>query len=210
MNSNYSKEACIESFLEAQAAESHGAKQVELCSRLDLDGCTPHLEDIKKTLHFTNLVIKVMIRPRGGSFVMTTEEISLMKDQIDQMKELQVHEVVYGMSSTDDRLDIDQIARLRDRAFPLPVTIHKAIDSSPEILEDLSKLLQLGGIKSVLTSGGQATAMEGQHMLRDMMSLTGDQIEIIPAGKITHDNVEVLHTLLQAKTYHGRRIVPLK
>ena len=210
MNLRYRKEACVESYVEAIATESYGVEQVELCSRLDLDGCTPHLEDIKKTLHYTDLWIKVMIRPRGGSFMMTPSEINLMTHQIDQMKELQVHEVVFGVTTDNHRLDIDKIGALRDRAYPLPVTIHKAIDHSPEILEDLSSLVQLGGIKSVLTSGGHATAKEGIQMLQEMMDTAGENLEIIPAGKITHENVDMLHSILKAKTYHGRRIVPLK
>lgn len=39
------KEACIESVAEGVAAYEQGAGRVELCSRLDLDGLTPSIED---------------------------------------------------------------------------------------------------------------------------------------------------------------------
>ena len=75
-------------------------------------------------------------------------------------------------------------------------------------MEDLEKLMELGGIKSVLTSGGHNTALAGQSVLRSMIEIAAD-IDIIPAGKITFQNIEDIHRSLNAKIYHGRRIVPL-
>ncbi len=209
MNPLYKNEACIENFEEACIAFNNGAHQIELCSRLDLDGCTPHHHDIINCLERLNMRVKVMIRPTAGSFVISTADIEAMKKEMITMKDLEVQEVVFGMTTVERRLDLDQIAALRDHAYPMEVTIHKAIDTSSDILADTDQLIKMGGIKSILSSGGRPTALEGLSTLREMIKLASDDIQIIPAGKITWENVNNIHELLQNNIYHGRRIVPL-
>ena len=209
MKSSYRKEACVENFEEASIAVDRGADQIELCSLLNLDGCTPLLYDVVRCLDQLDVHTKAMIRPSVGSlsFHPPIEIYQMMKDDIIAMKDYQVEEVVFGLTTSDHRLDLRRIAQLRDLAYPMSVTIHKAIDTSADILKDLHALKELGGIKSVLTSGGHPTAMEGSSVLKEMITIAGNEIEIIPAGKITPDNVEELHSALLASTYHGRKIV---
>ena len=204
----YTKEACIENFEEALLAQQHGAHQIELCSQLHLDGCTPPKDDVIRCLEELDIHTKVMIRPVAGSFAVTEEVYDQMKSEIIAMKNLGVQEVVFGLTRPDSRLDMNRITTLRDLAHSMDITIHKAIDTSVDILEDLEKLMELGGIKSVLTSGGHNTALAGQSVLRSMIEIAAD-IDIIPAGKITFQNIEDIHRSLNAKIYHGRRIVPL-
>lgn len=209
MKPSYRKEACVENFKEATVAVDRGADQIELCSLLHLDGCTPLLNDVARCLDQLEVHTKVMIRPSVGSmsFHLPVEIYQVMKDDIIAMKDYQVEEVVFGLTTSDHRLDLQRIAQLRDLAYPMAVTIHKAIDTSVDILSDLQALKELGGIKSVLTSGGHPTAAEGSSILKEMITIAGDEIEIIPAGKITPDNIEALHSTLLASTYHGRKIV---
>ena len=58
-----------------------------------------------------------------------------------------------------------------------------------------------------MTSGGKETAEEGLAILKSLVDLAGDKIEIMPAGKITDTNIEKLHDYLNARAYHGKRIV---
>jgi len=204
----YIKEACVGNFDEAMAAQRSGAGQIELCSHLELDGCTPYVEDVRACIEQLSIPTKVMIRPKAGPFQVTDETFMKMKQEISFMKELGVSLIVYGMTTPDDRLDISRIEQLRDHSYPMLITIHKAIDTSVAILEDLDALTQLGGIHSVLTSGGATTAQEGMDTLLQMKRLAGSRIEIVPAGKITEANVDHIHEQLGLKTYHGRRIVP--
>jgi len=204
---NYQLEGCVEDFAQARAMEVSGVHQVELCSRLDLDGCTPLIEDVTKCLSQLDILTKVMIRPYPGPFVFDASVFDVMKQEIREMKAIGVKEVVYGITTPDQRLDIQHIAHLRDLAYPMEITIHKAIDTCDNIVFAIEELVQLGGIKSVLTSGGAATAELGQAQLKKMIGLAAEQIEIIPAGKITPHNIRLLHQQLQATTYHGRRIV---
>ena len=66
---NIIKEACVESIKEAKAAELKNADRVELCSRLDLDGLTPHRSIIQETINSLTIPVKIMIRPKDGNFI---------------------------------------------------------------------------------------------------------------------------------------------
>lgn len=200
-------EACVETLKEAVSAEQNGAHRLELCSRLDLDGLTPDIELTKQVLEKVSIPVKVMIRTRGGDFVYSDEEIESMKNEISIFKMMGVQGVVFGMLMDDNNLNLDQIKQLAELASPLEVTIHKAIDETPDILSATIELIEIGNITSILSSGGASTAIKGKEILRKMIETTGASITIIPAGSITDSNLNQVHQLIRAREYHGRRIV---
>jgi len=104
-------------------------------------------------------------------------------------------------------LNIASITKLAQAAFPLKVVIHKAIDETPDIIQACQQLIQTRKISTILTSGGKENAEKGLSVLKTLIDLSADKIEIMPAGKITNTNIEKLNNHLKAKAYHGRRIV---
>lgn len=200
-------EACVESLAEAIQAEINGAHRLELCSRLDLDGFTPDLELTKQVLDRVKVPVKVMIRPKGGDFVYSDVEFEKMKDEINFFKTLNIQGVVFGILDETNHLNLKQIQSLADLAFPMEVTIHKAIDETPNILQSVSELLSVDHITSILTSGGSATAIEGKETIQQMINLAGKNLKIIPAGRITSENLNEVHHLIGSAEYHGRKIV---
>lgn len=200
-------EACVETLEEAVMAQKKGASRLELCSRLDLDGLSPSPELTKQVLQKVSTPVKVMIRPRGGDFIYSEEDLEAMKKEISLFKEMGVQGVVFGMLDRENKLNIVQIKQLADLALPLEVTIHKAIDETPEILSATTELMKVGSITSILTSGGAATAIKGKEMLKKMIQIAGTSLAIIPAGRITDSNLNEVHQLIGAREYHGRRIV---
>ena len=201
------KEACVETLPEALAAQRQGADRIELCSQLGLDGLTPSSKLIQETLSSLSIPAKVMIRPRGGSFVHSEEDLKTMEKEIDQCTYLGVTEVVLGVLDEKNEIDLEATARLAKRASPMKVTFHKAIDDTPNILAALEQLKSIPEVTSILTSGGEATALEGKNRLKEMIQLSGDQLTIIPAGRITDHNIDEVHASIGASEYHGRRIV---
>jgi len=200
-------EACVETLEEAIKAEENGAYRLELCSRLDLDGLTPDIELTKQVLEKVSIPIKVMIRPRGGDFVYSDSELEQMQKEIENFKKLKVQGVVFGMLDNENHLQLSQTRELAELASPLEVTFHKAIDETTDILSATAELMQIGDITSILTSGGAPTAIEGNEMLKRMIHTAGTSLTIIPAGRITNDNLSEVHQLIGAREYHGRRIV---
>ncbi len=201
------KEACVETFEEALRAEKNGADRIELCSDLKNDGLTPSFDLMGKTISGLNIPIMVMIRPRAGGFVYSEIEIKKMKSEIDLAKKAGASGIVLGLLTKDNKIDTKNTAILCEYAKPLPVTFHKAIDNMENPVHAVQILKRIHGIKRILTSGGQATALEGKNTLVKMIETAGKQIEIIVAGKVTDKNINALNRLTGANEFHGRKIV---
>ena len=201
------KEACVENLSEAIKAEKQGADRIELCANLDVGGTTPSFELIQEVKANLSIPIRVMIRPRGGDFCYSDSEVESMKLQIEECKKLNVEALVFGISNADRTLNIKRIKELANKAYPLKVVIHKAIDETPDIIQACKELIVTEQITTILTSGGEDTAEEALLILKILIDLAGNKIEIMPAGKITHKNVEKLHSFLKTRAYHGKLIV---
>mgnify|MGYP002795329726 CR=1 FL=1 len=85
--------------------------------------------------------------------------------------------------------------------------ITKPFDDTRDPLEGVRELEKMGGVDTILTSGGGATAAEGKEILKQMLNICNGSIELMPAGKITNSNLPELHAFLEARAYHGRNIV---
>ena len=201
------KEACVETFEEAILAEKKGADRIELCSRLDLDGLTPERKIIEKVLGALSIPIKIMIRPRAGNFSYNDQELNRMKEDILFCKDLNVQGVVFGILDQNKTIDMENMKYLCDTADNLEITFHKAIDQTDSIIDEIDRLLAIGSISSILTSGGAFDAQSGSRYLKKLTEKYQDIITIIPAGSITKNNIQELHQKIGAKEYHGRKIV---
>lgn len=200
------REKCIGSFLEALEAQELGAERVELCDNLTEGGTTPSYGTIKMVVEKLNIPVFVIIRPRGGDFYYTPEEIEIMKEDIKICKELGVKGVVIGALNRDNTINYEVIKEMIDLAKPMSITFHKAIDELENPVTEVKKLANLG-VNRILTSGTKETALEGKNILREMIKEAGEDIIIIVAGKVTKDNLNEISNLIPAKEYHGKKIV---
>lgn len=201
------KEACVETFEEAFLAGERGADRIELCSNLQEDGLTPSFELMQKACGELNIPVMVMARPRPGDFVFNEEEVELTKKDIDLAKKAGASGIVLGLLTQKGTIDVENTRLLAEYAYPLPVTFHKAIDELEDPVEGVKSLLNISNIKRILTSGGKATALEGQETIRKMIDLAGDQITILVAGKVLDSNLDEIREKTSAVEFHGRRIV---
>ena len=204
---NIVKEACVERLDEAILAEKNGANRIELCSRLDLDGLTPHRNMIKDVINSVKIPVKVMIRPRVGNFVYRDHELNVMKDDIVYCKRVNVSGIVFGVLKKDRTVDLIATRLLSDIASGLEITFHKAIDEVSSIFTELDRLRNIQAVTNILTSGGADSAMEGSDTLKEMVTRYKGQLTIIAAGKISEQNIVKVHELIGAQEYHGRKIV---
>lgn len=200
-------EACVETLEDALSAERRGANRIELCSALDQDGLTPSQELTKQCVQNLSIPVMAMVRPRGGNFVYTEEEISAMEAEIEFFKQSGVAGVVFGLLTESGDIDVENTSRLARLAMPLDVTFHKAIDYSNDILRSFQQLNSIDGITRVLTSGGMDTAWNGRNVLKQMQDLQGRRIKIIAAGKVLRDNREQIASFSGVSELHGKCIV---
>lgn len=200
------KEACVESFEKALEAQSNGANRIELCENLAVGGTTPSYGTVKICLEKLNIPIFPMIRARGGNFVYSKDEIEIMKEDIKIFKELGVKGVVLGCLTSDNKIDLELTKELVDLAYPMEVTFHKAIDEILNPLDYMDDLVNIG-IKRILTSGGEATALEGKDLINEMIKKSNGRLKIVVAGKVTKGNLNGLSNLISADEFHGKLIV---
>jgi len=213
-------EACVESLKEATLAAHSGAHRLEYCARLDLDGLTPSIQDVSKVIEQVQIPVKIMIRPRSGDFCYSHNDKTEISDSVQSMKSIGVQHYVYG-SIRNESLDLADITAVfrqicADHFKPQSFTIHKAIDTTSDVIEEVKKLMSSDLINeaqkincqlAILSSGGSDTAMRGHKTLKEMIRIAGNAIEIIAAGKITSMNLDQLVELVGAPAYHGRKIV---
>jgi copper homeostasis protein len=162
---------------------------------------------MKKTISNLKIPVMVMIRPRAGNFVYSEKEIGEMKSEIDLAKKAAAAGIVFGLLTSENKIDFKNTQILAEYASPLPVTFHKAIDELENPADGVTELLKIENVKRILTSGGLPTAFEGQATIREMINIAGDKIIILVAGKVLDSNVEEIREITGAKEFHGRRIV---
>ncbi len=206
-SSKYLKEACVDSLAQAVKAEAQGADRIELCSRLDLDGLTPSMDLIAAAKSNLSIPTRVMIRPRAGSFVFSNEEINQMLDAINYCNSLEMEGVVIGVLKSNNNINLEVTKKLAKEAGRMKVTFHKAFDLTPNPHVAFQELADLKLIDAVLTSGQQSTAVEGVDLLKKLIQAGPEYPSVIVAGKVNQKNIESLHLMLDAKYFHGKKIV---
>ncbi|MGH7678494.1 MAG: copper homeostasis protein CutC, partial [Gemmatimonadaceae bacterium] len=157
-------EACVDSVASALAAERGGARRLELCDNLFDGGTTPSAGMISAVKAAARIPVFVIVRPRGGGFVYSPEELAVMRLDIEAARMLGADGIVLGALTGDRRVERTALEPLIAAAGSLPVTFHRAFDLAQDQDEALEDLMRLR-VGRVLTSGGAATALEGVERL---------------------------------------------
>jgi len=201
-------EACVDSVVSAVAAERGGAGRVELCDNLFDGGTTPSAGMISAVKAAVKIPVFVIIRPRGGGFVYSYDELAVMRLDIDAARMLGADGIVLGALSKDARIDEEQLRPLLDAAGGLPVTFHRAFDLTRDRAESLETLMRLK-VARVLTSGGAASAIEGVEQIATLVRRGGDHIRIMAGGGIREETVrEIVERAGVAEVHvRGTRLV---
>lgn len=203
----FCKEVCVDNIKDAMRAVDLGANRIEYCSKLNEEGLTPNIEDVKYLLKNINIPLRIMIRPHSKSFNYSETDISLMLRDISTFKKIDIDGIVIGCLNKDDEIDLKKINLLIEKARPLKVIFHKAIDITSDPLKSLKNLIKYSNINGVLTSGGFKKAEDGIKLLKKMLDICPINFELIIAGKITSENINKINQKLSAKFYHGKKIV---
>lgn len=209
MNSNAKSikiEVCAFSLESCLAAEEGGANRIELCSSMYEGGTTPSAGLIQVTKQRTGIEIHVMIRPRGGDFCYSNDEILIMQSDIRMAKALGCEGIVLGILQSNGQVNIEQMKELVALAKPMQVTFHRAIDMTPDYSKALEDIIETG-CDRILTSGQKNTAMEGIENIRNLVKQANSRVEIMAGSGINADNAQMLiHTGVNALHLTGKSI----
>jgi copper homeostasis protein len=182
-------EICVDSLAGVRAAKAAGADRVELCADLLEGGITPSRGLIRQARTITSIGLHVMIRPRGGDFLFDDDEFAIMQSDIETARAEGADGVVIGALTAAGEVDGPRARDLMSVARPLSVTFHRAFDLTPDPIQAIETLIGLG-VDRVLTSGQEATVLEGLPLIITLIHRAQDRIVVMPGGGITARNVE--------------------
>lgn len=195
-------EICCSSIQSAANAKAGGAVRVELCQGLTEGGTTPSPATIDYAVKELGLDVFVLVRPRGGDFCYNELEVKTMEADVEYCKRAGVAGIVVGFLHPDGRIDMELTRRFVELSAPLPVTFHRAFDDCKDPLAALEQIIDCGCAR-ILTSGCQATAMEGAEMLQQLVKQADGRITILAGSGVTPENVVALKSKTEAPEIHG-------
>lgn len=167
-------EICVDSLASARSAIAGGADRLELCSALAIGGLTPYTALLQQIRQESNVPIRCLMRPRAGDFLYTQDQIDLMAMQIRTLKDAGADGFVIGCLTPEGDLDKHAMTPLMEAAGDLPLTLHRCIDVSRDLLKTYQDAAELG-IDTVLTSGGASNCRSGMKTIGQLLVLR-DQI----------------------------------
>lgn len=209
-------EVCCGNLESVDAAVAGGARRIELCSALEMDGLTPPVEWIREVRkRYPSLIVHVLVRSRAGDFVYTGEEVETMAAQVEEALEAGADGIVIGCLTAGGDVDIPAMERLvrtvesynlaaelmrsdlchaanDSHFFPGPskrvsITFLRAFDVCKRPFDALEQIIALG-CDRLLTSGQGPTVVEGSDMLRELRKRAAGRIIILPGGGVTPKN----------------------
>ncbi|HEY1472258.1 MAG TPA: copper homeostasis protein CutC [Candidatus Acidoferrum sp.] len=202
MTNNFLLEITVESVDAALAAQRGGADRIELCADLHCGGLAPTVDTMREARPALQLPIFAMIRPRAGNFVYTNDEISLMKSQIAQARDLRMDGIVLGVLLENNTVDVSLLKSLVEFAAPLPLTFHRAFDETPDLFRALEDVISAGATR-ILTSGGASKAPQGLDTLARLVQIADQRIIIVPGSGIHPENFATVRKSVNAREYHS-------
>lgn len=195
-------EICAGSVASAVAARDGGAQRIELCAALEVGGVTPSAGLIAEARKVEELVLNVIIRPRGGDFLYDDYEVACMEEDIRTCKRMGVDGVVIGALTANGDIDTATCKRLIKAADGMSVTFHRAFDMCRNPQKALEELITLG-CHRVLTSGQAPTAEAGIELLSKLVEQANGRIIIMPGCGVNSNNAAKILKATGANEIHA-------
>ncbi len=206
-------EFCAENVTLLEKAFKAGAQRVELCDNLAVGGTTPSYGVIKVAVELAKtyqVKVVVMIRPRGGDFVYSQEELAIMLEDMKCARELGVDGFVLGALTSENQLDKDALRTLLEASQGLEVTMHMAFDQIA--IEDQPSAIQWlkeNGVTRLLTRAGTPDTPIRLRLqaYAELVQLADGQLEILAGGGISVTNRDRFLAIPGLEQVHGTRVV---
>jgi len=200
-------EVCIDSAEGLAACIAGGAHRIEPCSALAVGGLTPSV-GLMAVAANSPIPVRVMIRPRSGSFVYSPADLTQMFADIDAAQRHNLEGIVLGTSRPDGTLDLATLTALCSHSPAMKKTLHRVVDLLPDPLEAVDIAINLG-FDCILTSGGARSALEGLENIRQMIGYAAGRIEIMPGSGVTPKNAAHIVSVTGARWLHASCSAPL-
>ncbi len=205
----YRFEICANSVDSCIAAQEGGADRVELCAGIPEGGTTPSYGMIRIARESIDIGLNVIIRPRGGDFLYSDNELSQMRHDIKIAKELGADGLVFGCLTPEGNVDMAAMSMLMKEAGDTPVTFHRAFDHTSDPFRAMEDIISLGCVR-ILTSGCRPTAYEGARNIAELIRRASGRIIIMPGCGIREENIRETAEITGAHEFHFSAREPLR
>jgi copper homeostasis protein len=185
---NFIIEIATSDFASSYAAARGGADRIELCGNLAEGGTTQSEATIRYCREKLDVQLFPIIRPRGGDFLYSPDEYTIMKNDLNLCKQLNCDGVVIGLLNADGSVDVERTARLIEFAYPMEITFHRAFDRCSNPMEAMEQLISIG-CNRILTSGQKLTAMDGIDLIQQFIKTANERIIIMPGSGVRKENI---------------------
>lgn len=185
----------------ALTAAANGADRIELCENPFDGGTTPSFGMLQVARDKLHVPVFPIIRPRGGDFVYSPDEIDVMMRDITVCKQLGYEGVVFGILDAVGNVSVNMMKTLVQLASPMQVTMHRAFDRSRDAKEALEDCIACGCAR-ILTSGQHPSVEDGLPLIRDLVELAAGRIIILPGSGLNSCNVARIATISRAGEFH--------
>ncbi|KZL12938.1 copper homeostasis protein CutC [Pseudovibrio sp. Ad26] len=189
-------EVCVDTIAGLNAAVAGGADRIELCSCLAMGGLTPSV-GLMELAAKAPIPVYAMIRPRGGNFIFSPQEVDQMKREIAAARNTNLAGVVLGANQHSNALDTNLLKNLIDHADGLGVTLHRVIDLAPDLIEATHIAVDLG-FERILSSGSAYKAIDGIEKLAAMHKAAAGRLSVMPGSGV---NTQTAPSILQAADF---------
>lgn len=173
--------------------------RVEICACLEQGGVSPSFGLIQKSLEL-GLETHVLVRPRSGGFVFSSEEINLMLSELEFLQKLGVHGAVIGALNSNLSIDRATIQEARS-IFHGQLTFHRAFDDLVEWRKEMDGLVELG-VHRILSSGLATSVTNGIPTLAEMVQHAKGRIEIMAGGGVNMANLKIIASEVKPDAIH--------
>ena len=184
-------EICANSVLSCIEAQAGGADRVELCAGIPEGGTTPSAGMIRSARESIKIGLNVIIRPRGGDFLYSSDEVREMLYDISLAKDYGADGLVFGALTPGGDIDMDVMKSLMQAAGDTPVTFHRAFDHSRNPFEAMERIIGLGCAR-ILTSGQKAS----------LVGKAAGRIIIMPGCGVNERNIAEIASATSAREFH--------
>lgn len=181
-------ELCTDSVEGAIIAGKSGFTSIELCSALSVGGLTPGYGLIHQCVNKSNIEVHVMIRHQEGGFQCTSDDLVLMKIDIEAARNAGATGVVFGILNAENEIDDMNFELVKEaHKLGLKATFHRAFDFVPDFRLAIEKVVSFG-FDRLLTSGLQEKAEDGLFVIAEIQQKYGHLIQVIAGSGINKIN----------------------
>jgi copper homeostasis protein len=198
---NFVLEVCAFNIQSCIIAEKAGARRVELCDNPVEGGTTPSYGSIEATRKAVSIDLYPIIRPRAGNYYYDDHEMMIMERDIRICKGIGCDGISVGVQKQDGSIDINQLKKIVEWAFPMGVTCNRVFDAAPDPFKSLEEIID-SGCERILTSGLEKGAPEGAGMISKLVEAAAGRIIIMPGAGVRASNLSRLVRETGAHEYH--------